>query len=263
MRGLPTGMYQPGNSAIHRMNPSVKLIAAFILLAAVIAAETIPGYMLLIVFTVCLIKIAEIGFYTALVSVSRLKWFFLVILLMNLCFFGPEDPWVSWWIFQPSYEGLMQGINVVARVILLLVISNVLTVTTAPLELTGAIGALLYPLHIFRIPTEQISMILSVAIQFIPTLFEETDNIRKAQMARGARFDSPKLTEKAKAVLPLTVPIFIAAFKRADELSLAMEARGYRTDVKRPGPRFGKIGGAELLALFICAAVCLLEIVFL
>lgn len=263
MKGLPTGMYQPGDSVIHRMNASVKLIVLFILLAAVIATKTIPGYILLIVFVVFLVRLAGIGFAAALASASRLKWFFAVILLMNLCFFDPEEAWFSWWIFRPSCEGLMQGINVVARVLLLLVISNVLTVTTAPLELTGAIEVLLYPLHVFGIPTEQIAMILSVAVQFIPVLFEETDSIRKAQMARGARFDSPKLTEKAKAMLPLVVPIFLSAFKRADELSLAMEARGYRTDAKRPRPRFGRLGRSELLALLICAAICLLEILFL
>lgn len=263
MRGLPTGMYQPGGSVIHRMNPVIKIVAFLILLVAVIATDSIPGYAVLLGFTVLLVRLAGISFSTALASASRLGWFFVVILLMNLCFYGPEEPWISWWIFRPSYEGLMQGINVVARVFLLLVISNVLTVTTAPLELTGAMEVLFHPLHIFRIPVEQIAMILSVAIQFIPTFFEETDSIRKAQMARGARFDSPKLLEKARAVLPLAVPIFLAAFKRADELSLAMEARGYRTDARRVKPRLGRIRCAEILGLAACASLCLTQILFL
>ena len=170
---------------------------------------------------------------------------------------------MRWWIFCPSMQGLVQGANVVLRVVLILILSNVLTTTTAPLKLTDGMERLLSPLRVIRVPTEQVAMIISVAIQFIPTIFEETDMIRKAQMARGARFDSRNYFEKAKAVMPLVIPIFLAAFKRADELSLAMEARGYRTDVRRAVKKREKLCAADFAALLVCAALCAMQTVVL
>ena len=263
MNQLPTGMYQPGTSTVHQMKANIKIFCFLILTTAIIFTDTRWGYAALLLFAGSLVSLSEIRLSTALCSVKRMAWFLVLILLMNTCFYGPQDPWIRAGIFAPSYEGLIQGLNIVARVILMLVICNVLTITTAPLALTEGMEALLLPLKLFRVPTEQIAMILSVAMQFIPTLFEEADTIRKAQMARGARFDSKRLLEKAGAVLPLVVPIFLAAFKRADELSLAMEARGYRTDVARQRRKFGIPTGFEWFALTICVILCLMQILYL
>ena len=153
----------------------------------------------------------------------------------------------------------MQGAHVLLRVLLLLLLGNLLTATTSPLAMTDAFQVLLSPLGLLKIPVGQIAMILSVAIQFIPTLFEEADAIRKAQTARGARFDSPKLRHKAAAVLPLAVPIFLAAFKRADELSLAMEARGYRGG-RGMGRKKQPAQWQDALAIALCAALCCVHI---
>jgi len=177
---------------------------------------------------------------------------------MNTMFFSTENCWFSFWILHPSLQGLLQGFQVVARVVLVLVFSTVLTTTTPPLALTGALQWLLSPLKLVKAPTEQIAMILSVAIQFIPTLLEQTDEIRKAQTARGARFESRDLLQKAGAVLPLVIPIFLSAFKRADELSLAMEARGYRTDGARTQRPPAPMKKSDLLALACCLGLCLL-----
>ena len=261
MNHLPTGLYQPGDSPLHRLDALSKILCLIIMLVAVVNTTTIPGYAALALLTALLIGISGIRPGTALRSATRLGWFFLIILLMNLFFYKPEDPWFSWWIFRPSAEGLMQGVNVVARVFLLLVLSNLLTITTAPLAMTEAMERLLTPLRFIGVPTDLVAMILSVAIQFIPTLFEETDSIRKAQTARGARFDSRKLTDKAKAVLPLVIPIFLAAFKRADELSLAMEARGYRTDVKRSRKKYPPLHGRDWLALSLCTALAVVYVI--
>lgn len=187
---------------------------------------------------------------------------FLLVLLMNLCFFSPDDAWFSLWIFTPSPAGLAQGLNVVLRVLFILVFSNILTLTTAPLELTGAIELLLSPLRLLRIPVGQVAMILSVAIQFIPTLFEETDMIRKAQTARGAKFDSRRLLDKAGAVAPLAVPIFLSAFKRADELSLAMEARGYRAGLNRGGAASLHLSWRDAAAFIFCVLFCTVQILY-
>ncbi|MCB2214074.1 energy-coupling factor transporter transmembrane protein EcfT [bacterium] len=261
MNRLPTGMYLPGSSVIHKLDGRVKLLSLILVIAAVLLVDSLLGYSIMLVFTAVLILLSGISLNTALNSVNRLYWFFILILLMNTVFYNPENAWVSFWIFNPSLAGLMQGIDVVLRVFLVLVISNVLTSTTAPMEITNALERLMSPLSFIGIPTEQIAMILSVAIQFIPTLSEETDMIRKAQMARGARFDSKKLTEKAEAVMPLVIPIFFAAFKRADELSLAMEARGYRTAAGRTRKKYTPLQAPDVVALVIVLGLCILQIV--
>ena len=261
MNRLPTGLYQPGDSLLHRLDALSKILCLIILLVAVVNTTTIPGYAVLALLTGLLIRLSGIRPADALHSATRLGWFFLIILLMNLCFYEPEHPWVQWWIFRPSYEGLMQGINVVVRVFLLLVLSNILTITTAPLSMTTAIERFISPLRFIGVPAELVAMILSVAIQFIPTLLEETDSIRKAQTARGARFDSRNLIDKARSVLPLVIPVFLAAFKRADELSLAMEARGYRVEAKRQVKKKEPFNTVDWLALLICAALAAVYIV--
>ncbi len=263
MNRLPTGMYLPGNSVIHRLDSRIKLLALFIIIGAVLLVNSLAGYGIMAAFTAVVIILSGISLPTALNSANKLYWFFVVILLMNTGFYSPENAWFSFWIFNPSTTGLMQGIDVVLRVFLVLVISNVLTSATSPIEVTNALESLISPLKFFGIPTEQIAMILSIAIQFIPTLSKETDMICKAQMARGAKFDSPKITEKAQAVLPLVIPIFFAAFKRADELSLAMEARGYRTASGRTKREFDPLQLRDYCALAIVIVLCTVQIMMM
>ncbi|MEA4946741.1 MAG: energy-coupling factor transporter transmembrane component T [Oscillospiraceae bacterium] len=260
MSGLPTGMFLPGSSLIHRIDARVKFLALLLFITAVVCADSPAGYVLMLAFTGAALLLSELPLKTAVGSAGRLVWFFAVILVMNTCFYGPEKPWVSFWIFKPSYKGLVQGFDVIFRVGLVLVAGNVLTLTTPPMELTRALQRLISPLRYLGIPAEQIAMIISVAIQFIPTLFEETDMIRKAQTARGARFDSRKLSEKAGAVMPLVVPIFLAAFKRADELSLAMEARGYTTEKGRTRKKPKPLNGLDIGTLLLVSGVCAAEI---
>lgn len=260
MKHLPSGMYQQGSSAVHKLDATVKILLLLILLAAVITTDTLIGYGILIVFTAAAVLVSRIGIKSAMGNLSRMIWFFIVVFLMNLCFFKSENAWVKFWIFSPSYDGLMQGIKVVVRVVVLLVLCNILNVTTPPVEVTKAIENMMSPLKIIKVPTGQLALILSVAIQFIPTLFEEADMIKKAQTARGAKFDSRKLKDKAGAVLPMVVPIFISAFRRADELSLAMEARGYRVDIQYNHKKSVHIGLIEIISFILCTAVCVLQI---
>lgn len=258
MNSLTAGMFRPGNALLYRLSAFSKLLGLLLLTASAILTDSVPGWIVLVGITAALITASGLRLREALASVGRLVWFFLLILLMNLCFGYPEQAWVKVWIFTPSLSGLLQGLRVVARVILVLIWSNLLTCTTAPLALTEAIEQLLSPLRLIRLPVGLVAMILSVAIQFIPTLFGETEIIRRAQTARGARFDSRRLKDRALAVLPLVVPIFLAAFKRADELSLAMEARGYRgQDGKGKKPELHR---PDALALLACAALTVASI---
>lgn len=252
---LPAGLYQPGFSLIHSLDPAVKIACLFLLLAEAVVTKTALGYFLSVAVTAAIVYLAQIDVPTALASLRRLAWFFLLIFLMNTCFYGQDTPFVSWWILHPSRAGLIQGANVVLRLMLMLVLGNVLMSTTSPMKLTAGLERILSPLRIFRVPTSQVAMIISVALQFIPSIFEQTELLKKAQMARGARFDSRSYFEKAAAVMPLIIPTFLAAFKRADELSLAMEARGYRTDVRFAAKKHLSLSLGDYLALTVCAAL--------
>ena len=261
MKQLLAGMYQNGNSVIHCMDATIKILLLVILLAAVILTDTLIGYAVLIVFSAFAVVLSHIGIKAALGNVCRMIWFFIIIFLMNLCFYKSDNAWFSFWIFAPSYDGLMQGIKVVVRVAAFLVICNILNATTPPVEITKAVENIMFPLSFIKIPTRQIALILSVAIQFIPTLLEEADMIKKAQIARGAKFDSRRLKDKAGAVIPMVVPIFVSAFRRADELSLAMEARGYRIDSVKSRRKSIHFGVAEIVSLILGLALCAVQII--
>ncbi len=260
MRGMPTGQYIPGNSILHQLNAWAKILCLFLLLAAIIATKSLWSYVLIMSATAGIVFASRLPLGLVLGSLRRLWLFFIIIFFMNVLFFDGENTIWSWWIFGLSFAGAKQGANVVLRVALLVVLSNALTCTTAPMDLTNALKSLMKPLKLIRVPVEDVAMIISVAIQFIPTLIEETDMIQKAQTARGARFESKKLTEKAASVLPLLVPMFLSAFRRADELSIAMEARGYRNARNRTIKEKEPLKVADITALTASAVICIIQI---
>lgn len=222
------GQYLPGNSPMHRMDARVKLLSFLLLTVAIVLCDNVPTYAL------CTAACAAAGILTKLPpkvlfeSVLRIGWFFLLIFVLNALFFDTKDAFWRWGPVCLSLGGIYQGINVVLRIVLILTLSTGLTRTTPPMALISAIECLLSPLRFLGIRVENVAVILSAAIQFIPTISEEVETIRKAQIARGARFESKKLTQRAAAMLPLLVPVFLSSFQRADELATAMEARGYR-----------------------------------
>ena len=258
--GNMTGLYVPAESPLHRLDARAKFFGFLILVAAVILADTLAGYAIILAVTVALAALCGMPFGTAFASVRRLWSVFVIIFIMNAFFFSTENAIWHWWIITLSKQGMLQGFSVVFRILIIIVLSNILTLTTPPMEITAAIKVMLKPLKLLHIPADDIAMIISVAIQFIPTLLEETDTIKKAQIARGARFESKKLRERAAAFLPLLVPVFLSAFKRADELAMAMEARGYRGAKNRTKKQSVPMTAKAWLALILCAAVCAVEI---
>ena len=258
-----TGIYLPGNTYIHRLDARVKFFCFFALVVATLFTNSWGGYLVMVVISLVLVYVSKLRLSQAIGSLGRMRWFLVIIFLMNLLFFSPENAWFSWWFFAPSYAGFLQAINIVFRVSVVVILSNILNTSTPPIELTRAMEALLRPLSFLGIPTGQIAMIISVAVQFIPTLTMESDQIRKAQIARGARFESRKLTEKATAIGPLVVPIFLSAFRRADELALAMEARGYQSSQKKPVKKKVKLSSADAFAIFASLVVCITQIYIL
>lgn len=263
MRTLPTGQFLPGNSLLHKLDPRIKIICLIILIAAVIGASSILGYSLVLVMIFIPIMISQLPISYALGSIGKMYLFFLVIFMMNALFNNSGEALASWWIFHLSIGGIKQGFSVVINVILIIVLGNLLTLTTSPTQVTSALESLIKPLKLIGIPTEDIAMIISVSIQFIPTLMEEAEMIKMAQIARGARFESKKLSERARSYVPLIIPIFIAAFRRADELSLAMEARGYRNAKNRTKKKKKPIEIQDYIALTICVSICIIQFILL
>ena len=224
----PTGHYIPGDSLIHRLDARVKVASLFLLMAAVIAVSSVYGYAIVLVVLAVIVWLSKLPPAAALASIVRLRRFFLVIFLMNALFYSSDQPLFSLGIITLTTEGIRQGLRVVFNVIYIMILTNVLNGATAPMDITMGIASLMKPLALIRVPVNDVAMIISIAIRFIPTLQEEAGMIRKAQTARGAKFESKKLKEKALSFLPLLIPVFLSAFRRADELSIAMEARGYR-----------------------------------
>lgn len=246
---------------MHHLDARAKFFGFLILIAAVIVTNSAVGGAILILLISLLLRLTHLPPGIVIGPVFRLSVFFVMIFLMNALFFQTETCIWRWWIFSLSVDGAVQGIRVVFRLLLIMLMSNIFTLTTPPLEITSAIQTLLRPLNLLRIPADEISMILSVAIQFIPTLLEETNTIKNAQIARGARFESRKLRERATAMLPLIIPVFLSAFKRADELAMAMEARGYRGAKYRSRKKEQRMPANAWLALLLCAVICAAEII--
>ena len=260
MNQILSGIYLPGNSIIHRLDARVKLFSFLTLVIAALFANSWTGYLVMVAISIILVFTSRVGISQVIGSLGRMKWFLIMIFLMNTLFYSPENAWFSWWVFTPSYAGFLQAVSIVFRVCIIVILSNILNISTPPIELTRAMEALLYPLSYLSIPTGQIALIISVAIQFIPTLTMESEQIRKAQIARGARFDSKKLTEKAAAIGPLIVPIFVSAFRRADDLALAMEARGYRCQQRKPFKKTTKLTSADALAIALSLVICISQL---
>ena len=257
MREFSSGSYMPGKSLLHRLDARAKFFSFLFLIVAVILTHSVVEYVVITLIWITLITLSGCPLRSVFSSLQQMRWFFILVFLTNAFFFNAENPLLKWWIFTLSQEGIAQGFQVIYRVILILVLSNLLTLTTPPLAITGAIQTMLRPLKLIRLPADDIAMILSVAIQFIPTLMEETDSIKKAQLARGAKLDSHRLTERARAMLPL-----VAAFRRADELALAMEARGYRRGAYHAPQKHKSIPRSGWCALLLCCLLIVLEYVF-
>ncbi len=260
MKGLPAGGFVEGDSLLHKANGFLKFLTILVLLAAVILCDSLWGYGLMLAAIGLLILLSGLGAKQALSGILHFWLFFVLIFGMNALFYETASPIWHWWIFTLSPDGIYQGLQVVLRVAMAMVLGNVLVATTPPLELIGAIQCCIYPLRYIGVPIRDVAMILGVSIQFIPTFQEESDLIRKAQIARGARFESKNLFEKAASLLPLIVPVFLSAFRRADELSIAMEARGYRRSKNAPAFPKQHILPADILLLLTAALLCAAEI---
>ena len=228
MLDITLGQYYPGNSFIHRLDPRTKILSTLLLIVAVFLANTAIGYAALCAMVLFIILVSCLPFMLVLKSVTPLLFIIVLTLVLHAVMGQGEHVLYQWKFIKVTEEGLQLGVQMAMRLILLLMISSILTFTTSPIVLTDGIEALLRPFRVIGVPAHELAMMMTIALRFIPTLMEETDRIIKAQTARGADFSGGNLLVRAKNMLPILVPLFISAFRRADDLAVAMEARCYR-----------------------------------
>ena len=224
------GQYVPGNSPLHKMNPPVKIIMTILYIVLLFILKNPISYVVFTIYTITLILISGVPFKMILKGLKPMLWIFIFTAVLNV-FMTPGDTVWALKIFKFTLkitkEGIESGSLMVIRLLYLVMGTSLLTLTTSPLQLTDGIEKLLKPFNKIKVPSHEIAMMMTIAIRFIPTLAEETDKIMKAQMARGADFETGNIIRRAKAMIPLLVPLFVNAFRRADELATAMEARCY------------------------------------
>ena len=228
IRDITIGQYYPARSVLHRLDPRVKLVATLLYLISLFLFKNILGYLVTTVFLIAIIKLSKVPFRYIMRGMKPIMMLLLITLLFNLFLTREGDVLFHAWIFTITEGGLRTAILMAIRLVYLITGSSLMTFTTTPNELTDGIESLLKPLNKIHVPVHEIAMIMSIALRFIPILLEETDKIMKAQIARGADFESGNIIQRAKAMIPLLVPLFISAFRRANDLAMAMEARCYR-----------------------------------
>ncbi len=224
---ITLGQYYPGSSCIHRLDPRTKILAVLCYMVMVFLADAPVSYGILIAFLVVGAALAKLPPGLLLRSIKPL-WIIIVLTLGIHIFADPGEVLWQWKIFSITKEGIIMGVKMSLRLILLLLVSSLMTFTTSPIVLTDGIESLLRPFKIIGVPAHELAMMMTIALRFIPTLLEETDRIMKAQQSRGADFSTGNIVKRAKSMLPILIPLFISSFRRADELALAMEARCYR-----------------------------------
>ena len=228
LKDITLGQYFPGTSPIHYLDPRTKLLVLMIYIVALFLAVSWVSYALMFVFLAAVICLSKIPVKSIMHGMKPLLLILIFTGFLNLFFTEGETVWVSFWVIKITKEGFVRAVFMVARIMMLIVGTFLLTYTTSPISLTDGLEALLGPLKVIRVPVHELSMMMCIALRFIPTLIEETDKIMSAQKARGADFETGKLMDRVKALIPILVPLFISAFRRADELATAMECRCYQ-----------------------------------
>lgn len=252
LKDITLGQYFPGSTIVHRLDPRAKILWLVGYIVALFLAKGWLSYGLMLLTLVCVTALGRIKPRALLKGLKPLLFIVIFTGVINL-FYGTGEPLVEFWVFRITANGIRTAVFMVLRIMLLVCGTFLLTYTTSPLQLTDGLEKLLRPLKKLRVPVHELSMMMSIALRFIPTLIEETDRIMSAQKARGAAFDTGKLTERAKALIPLLVPLFVSAFRRADELATAMECRCYHGGEGRTRMKELKFVEHDAIALLCCA----------
>ena len=250
IRDITVGQYYPADSVLHRLDPRTKLVGTLLFIISVFLFRTIPGYIVATVFLGAMIFLSKIPPKFIFKGLKAVLVILLFTMFFNIIFTPGEVIW-EFWVIRVTKEGLILAGRMAIRLIYLVIGSSLMTLTTTPNQLTDGLERLLRPLNRIHVPVHEISMMMSIALRFIPILLEETDKIMKAQIARGADFETGNIIQKAKSMIPLLVPLFISAFRRANDLALAMEARCYHGGEHRTQMKPLRYHGADRIAYIV------------
>lgn len=227
LKDITIGQYYPVDSVIHRLDPRVKLVGTLGFILSLFFFKSFLMYLVAALFLAAVIKTSKVPFKFMVKGLKAIMVLLMITVVFNM-FLTPGTPLIKIWKLTITEEGVLQAVFMAIRLTMLIIGSSVMTLTTTPNNLTDGMEKGLSPLRKLKVPVHEVAMMMSIALRFIPILMEETDKIMKAQKARGADFESGNLIQKAKSLVPLLVPLFISAFRRANDLAMAMEARGYR-----------------------------------
>ena len=247
LKDITLGQFFPGDSLLHRLDPRTKIVLLFFFLAAIFVVDSPLAYAALTAFTAALIAVSRVQLLLMLKALKPLSWIIAFTFVIHLVS-TPGDAFFHVWIFDLTWQGAAKGFFIALRLALLILLSALLTYTTSPLALTDALETLMQPAKRVGVPAHEIAMMMTIALRFVPTLIEEADKIMKAQQARGADLTEGSVIERVKGFVPVLVPLFISAFRRADDLALAMEARCYRGGVGRTQMKALRISSIDYVA---------------
>ena len=247
LKDITLGQFFPGDSLLHRLDPRTKIVLLFFFLAAVFVFDSPLAYAALTAFTAALIAVSRVPLLLMLKALKPLSWIIAFTFVIHLVS-TPGDAFFHVWLFDLTWQGAAKGFFIALRLALLILLSALLTYTTSPLALTDALETLMQPVKRVGVPAHEIAMMMTIALRFVPTLIEEADKIMKAQQARGADLTEGSVIERVKGFVPVLVPLFISAFRRADDLALAMEARCYRGGVGRTQMKALRISSIDYVA---------------
>ena len=260
MRNITIGQYYPADSILHKLDPRVKFLGTLVFIVSLFLIKGLAGYVFVTVVLVTLVRLSKVPFGMMLKGMKAIIFILIITVIFNMLF-TPGEAIFTIWRLSVTKEGAVQAFRMAIRLSYLIIGSSIMTLTTTPNQLTDAMENLFSPLKVIKVPVHEISMMMSIALRFIPILMEETDKIMKAQIARGADFESGNLIKRVTNMIPLLVPLFVSAFQRANDLAMAMEARCYhggegRTQMKPLRYEKRDYIAYILMLAFAAAAVC-------
>jgi len=258
LKDITIGQYIARDSLVHSLDARIKIIITAVLIAALFMVDTFTGFGIFFLFLLISVLLSKLPVMRVVKGLKPILFLILLTLFIHVFLTGGGEVLWSWKFISIESNGVYTGFFMVTRIFLLIMFTSLLTLTTSPLKLTDGIEYILSPLKRFGVPASELSMMMTIALRFIPTLLEEADKIMKAQMARGADFESGNLIERAKSLVPLLVPLFISAFRRADDLALAMESRCYRGGEGRTRLHEMEYHYTDFIALFIILCLSVL-----
>lgn len=252
---ITLGQFVPGDSPIHRLDPRTKILLMIAYIVLIFLVKSLPVFFVPTLFLVFVVSMSRVPVSYIWTAIKPMRWLLVFMFIINLFLTSGKHVLFELWILRITAEGLKQAVYISLRLILLVSGTSLLTLTTSPIALTDGLEKLLMPLSKLRFPAHELAMMMTIALRFIPTLMEEVDRIQKAQMARGANFETGSIITRAKSMIPILVPLFVSAFRRADELAMAMESRCYHGGEGRTRMRELAFTLSDLVAAFVMAAV--------